>query len=118
VTLYDENILQQYADALYREAQSIVVKTAATCGFVVFIASALVVGGFALTQQGPTGDTSVLEMAVVVILTAAGAIVGVMIGRQKAFRLKLQAQQVLCQRQIEMNTRALTTQNPAVKAEA
>jgi hypothetical protein len=112
VTLYDENILQQYADALYREAQAIVVKTAVTCGVVAFIASALVVGGFSLVQQGPTGDASMLEMVVVIILTAAGAMAGVMIGRQKAFKLKLQAQQILCERQIEMNTRALSAQSP------
>jgi hypothetical protein len=37
---------------------------------------------------------------------AVGIFVGIDAGRRKSFNLKLQAQQLLCQRKIELNTRA------------
>lgn len=71
--------------------------------------SALIVGGIALlpnTVVGATGYASNVGITFVAIVTVLGAAAGFAAGKQKAFRLKLQAQQILCQRQIEINTRA------------
>jgi hypothetical protein len=37
VTTYDENVLQQYADTLYRQAKGIVLWTALKYGFFTFV---------------------------------------------------------------------------------
>jgi hypothetical protein len=67
-----------------------VAKTAVVCGFVAFIASAFIIVAFSLLgTQKLTDDAMTLEIVMVAIATAAGAIAGVMIGRQKAFKLKL-----------------------------
>lgn len=41
----------------------------------------------------------------VLMLSSIGAAVGLAAGRRKAFLLKLEAQKLLCQRQVELNTR-------------
>jgi hypothetical protein len=109
MTAYDEKILQEYADSLYREAKRIVFRTASIFGCVAFLISAVLAGVFSLfePQMGVRPDTALssIETLIVILLTVAGTLAGVAIGRQKAFRLKLQAQQTLCQRQIELNTR-------------
>lgn len=104
VAAYDENILQQYADDLYRQAKWIVVWTAVRYGLAVFLLSLVgvaVVG----SQKQISADTGNSLLMWVLILTLIGIAVGVDAGRRKAFHLKLQAQQILCQRQIEINTR-------------
>lgn len=53
-----------------------------------------------------TGDGASSGPAVAVGMGVVAVLVGIDVGRKKAFRLKLQAQQILCQRQIEVNTRA------------
>jgi hypothetical protein len=54
----------------------------------------------------------VLGLAVTVIALLAG----IDAGRRKAFRLKLQAQQILCDRQIALNTRAREASASAANA--
>jgi hypothetical protein len=108
VTAYDDSILQQYAYALYREAKWVAFWMAVTFGGITFLISAVVIGAISLLPQttiNGNDDTQNVRIMVVVVLSALGAFVGLGIGRQKAFRLKLQAQQILCQRQIEINTR-------------
>lgn len=100
-TQYDPGILQQYADELYRQAWDILFITAVQYGFVAFAL------GWLLANAGlrPGGvDTSTMN----IIVTAIGIVFGVSAGRRKAFAFKLQAQQILCQRQIEFNTRQQT----------
>jgi hypothetical protein len=111
VTTYDEDVLQQYADTLYRQAKRIVLWTALKYGFVVFLVALVL--GIAVDSQGqvPSNKESSLYGSVL-ILTVLGGIAGVAAGRRKAFYLKLQAQQTLCQRQIEMNTRKDTGRVP------
>lgn len=112
MTAYDDNVLQQYADALYREAKWVAFWMAVTFGGVTFLISLAIAGGIALLPNaGINDDGANIEMIAVSVATVLGAFVGLGIGRQKAFRLKLQAQQILCQRQIEINTRALLTQD-------
>jgi hypothetical protein len=103
---YDDSVLQQHADALYREAEWIVTKTAAVFGFGIFCVAAILVGGFSALQNVPASENLFTGQVIIVgLLTAVGVCTGVLVGRQKAFRLRLQAQTVLCQRQIEINTR-------------
>jgi hypothetical protein len=100
-TQYDSAILQQFADGLYAQARWIIVTTGAKYGCVALVLS--VIGAAALQRSNPQMmDTSVIGVIGTVTLMAIAA--GVSAGRTKAFHLKLQAQQILCQRQIEVNT--------------
>lgn len=98
-TQYDSSILQQFADGLYSRAQWIIFSTAAMYGTVVFVLSLIGV----LATNHSTMQTQ--EWGVIGTLTLVAVAIGVSRGREKAFQLKLQAQQILCQRQIEENTR-------------
>jgi hypothetical protein len=106
-TEFDSNILQQYADQLYSQAKWIVFWMALKYGIIVFLAAfglAFAVG----SQRQIEASTASSWLAIAAILTVAGIFAGVDAGRRKAFNLKLQAQELLCQRQIELNTRSVT----------
>jgi len=105
VANYDEKILQQYADDLYRQAKGIIVWTAVRYGAAVFLVSFLVSMAVASTQKNVSTDAANSGLILVLFLALIGIAVGVDAGRRKAFMLKLQAQQILCQRQTELNTR-------------
>ena len=96
---YDPDILQQYADDLYSKAKSIAVTTALIYVLVVFVIS------FVLVAAMPRVIPAEADLTILAISTVIGICAGVDAGRRKAFSLKLQAQQILCQRQIELNTR-------------
>ena len=104
VTTYDEKVLQEYADDLYAQAKWIIVWTAVRYGLAVLLVS-WVVMALVASQKRVTTDEANSGVAAVLILTVLGILAGVGAGRRKAFMLKLQAQQILCQRQTEMNTR-------------
>ena len=99
-TQYDSSILQQFADDLYSRARWIIFSTAAMYGTVVFVLS--IIGVLSASHS----NLRVQEWGVIGTLTLVAVAIGVNRGREKAFQLKLQAQQILCQRQIEENTRA------------
>ena len=105
VTNYDENVLQQYADDLYKQAKWIAVMSALRYGLVVFLASFGTIMVVASSQKNVNTDAANSGLMLVLFLTLIGIAVGVDAGRRKAFMLKLQAQQLLCQRQTEINTR-------------
>lgn len=107
MTTYDANILQQYADDLYRQAKWIIVSTAVRYGVAVFLVSLLIGIVIGSQRQVPT-DAANQGVGIVLALTVVGIVVGIDAGRRKAFHLKLQAQQILCQRQTEINTRVTT----------
>jgi len=91
---FDPTVIQQFAEALYRRAGTIVV-------FYAFLVAVLG-GGLGLFLGQATGlgpGPGALAMLVL------GALLGAALGREKAFALKLQAQTALCQVQIEKNTR-------------
>lgn len=97
-TSYDPQILQDYADDLYKQARYIVIRTALKYGLIVFLVSIL--GCFIMARlAGP--EVSDAVPAIVIFLTLVGIAAGVDAGRREAFSLKLQAQELLCQRQIE-----------------
>ncbi len=89
---YDPYIIQSYANALYSRAARIVFMM----GVVGLIAGVAV--GHALGQMTHS-DSFVMSGGFV------GALVGLSLGRGRAFTLKLQAQSALCQSAIEANTR-------------
>jgi hypothetical protein len=87
-TRYDPLILQKFADRLYSQADSMII-------ICVILGVAIgVIGGFQI--GGIVGAVVGL-----VILGALGFAIGLSI----SFQLKLRAQSVLCQKQIEENTR-------------
>jgi hypothetical protein len=100
-TKYNAAILQQCADDLYAQASWVIVSTALVYGFVTF-------GVCFVLSNGGTFFRSDYHFSIqpgVLLIALIGAAVGVSVGRRKAFKLKLEAQTLLCQRQIELNTR-------------
>jgi sulfite exporter TauE/SafE len=92
---YDPQILQTFANKLYSRANGII----AAWTLIGVIAGG--VGGVALESAIRTGNAAVIAAGAAVLC----GVLGFAIGSSRAFLLKLQAQQALCQRQIELNTR-------------
>jgi len=103
-TNYDPEVLQKYADWLYHEAASIVFWTAARYGSYGFGVAAIPAAFYKHSQPYSNDNGSLL--VVVLIFTFIPLVFGILAGQRKSFELKLEAQKVLCQRQIEMNSRA------------
>lgn len=112
-TKYDAAVLQKYADDLYSQARWVIFSTTFVYGLVTFIGAFLLVSGLDLFKH-PNGSLSIQPG--VLVLAAIGAAVGLAAGRRKAFLLKLEAQKILCQRQVELNTR--TASKPEVMVAA
>jgi len=107
---YDSGILQQYADELNEQATTIVFATTMRYAVIFFMASGLV---FLSLLVPPSSNLTpenaervvIFSICMVIIITLFAILAGMYAGKKKAFALKLQAQQILCQRQIEQNTR-------------
>ena len=102
---YDPKILRSHADRLYAKASATVwryvllgIVLGALAGYTPMIAWYLRGG----QEQPPGVEGFIIFMALL------GAVVFGAIGANRAFKYKLQAQTVLCQVQIENNTRALS----------
>ena len=111
-TEYDANILQVYADDLYIQARFIVFTTALRYGlmtlFFLGLISGVAIEIFVLSMppRYPSSALQIQAVWAIAVTTLIATAVGIGEGRRKAFRLKLEAQQLLCQRQVELNTRA------------
>lgn len=96
---YDEKVIEAFAEELYREAATLVLRSTLKCLLVGLLVGAI--GGGAMTDW-----ESIMPYA------AAGGVVCAAAGygysRRRVFLLKLQAQTALCQAQIERNTRKST----------
>ncbi|AGC45325.1 hypothetical protein MYSTI_04024 [Myxococcus stipitatus DSM 14675] len=90
---YDPKTIQAHAEALYAQARRIVM----TFGFFGFIVGASAGGGVGASLSN--GGAFALIGGVV------GLLVGVSMGRSRAFVLQIQAQMALCNVAIEANTR-------------
>ncbi|MBK8238791.1 MAG: hypothetical protein IPK74_24965 [Deltaproteobacteria bacterium] len=90
---YDPEILGRFAQRLIRRADS----TVALYAFF-----GLMLGAFAFYAVGSVG-TPALGMAVAVLVL----LMALLVGYERAFTLRVQAQTVLCQVAIEMNTRQM-----------
>jgi hypothetical protein len=100
---YDAAILQKYADELYRQAWAIIATTALKYGFITFVATMLVSSGVSFLKHSISSPYP--DVRVALLFATIAALAGLAAGRRKAFLLKLEAQRILCQRQIELNTR-------------
>lgn len=91
-TQYDQSVIQIFADALYTQARTII-------GIMTFLGAAIgaAIGYF-------VGDDNTKTMFAIVGAVICG-LIGLAVGRARAFALKLQAQTALCQMHIEKNTR-------------
>src|SRR6266446_7989559 len=105
---YDASVLQVFADQLYEKARMIVFWTAARYGFWTLFVSGIISAVIAaytsskVSSHGqPSGGASAL-MAIVLILTFVAVVKGIEDGKAKSFNLRLEAQRILCQRQIEL----------------
>ncbi|HRP63652.1 MAG TPA: hypothetical protein PK400_10190 [Phycisphaerales bacterium] len=107
---YDPQILQQFANLLYRKALTIIVVFTVLGVLIGLIVAGLI--GRPLAEVIGIAESAIVVQAVFVIV--AGYI-GLAIGRAIAFWYKLWAQTVLCQKEIEANTRQIATaqQRPA-----
>ena len=111
---YDPEILHQYADQLYTDAKWIIFTTALRYSIVTFVIAMLILMTFdARARLDPFGSPNMVPVWAV---TIAGLLIGLEAGRRKGFRLKLEAQKVLCDRQIELNTRTQNTSASTAKA--
>ncbi len=89
---YDPAVIEEFAGRLYARARSLVI----LYGILGFIVGAVLAG--AASNANLNG---MLSMGAFVVAT----LIGVSIGMEKGFNLRLQAQTLLCQAQIERNTR-------------
>ena len=97
MTDYDPDIIQEFADRLYSRATQIVI-VAAIVGALLGLGA-----GFSISRLVFGGSGTDLTALVVVVL---GGVVGYLVGRERSFILRLQAQTALCQVRIEKNTRS------------
>ena len=102
---YDPDVPQQSADQLYREAKWIVFTTALRYAVVVFVIALLIL--MTLEPRARFHPFASPDIVVVWAVTIAGILIGLDAGRRKGFRLKLEAHKILCDRQIELNTRKI-----------
>jgi hypothetical protein len=91
---YDASILERFAEDLYDQAQSAVLKAVLTWGVL-----GLIVG----LIGAKTGRADALVFAI--FGAVVGGTIGGFIGAGRAFKLRLEAQRTMCQVAIEKNTR-------------
>jgi hypothetical protein len=92
---YEPKVIEEFAASLYAQADSIIV------GYSLL---GVLVGGAGGYVVGMLPWFSTIATVFGFLL---GGLVGFVTGKAKAFNLRLQAQQALCQVRIEANTRAL-----------
>jgi hypothetical protein len=97
VTEYDPQAIQKCADGLYTRARSAVASYTALGTLLGALASIFL----------RAGAEWLIAAAIL------GAAVGYVLGSEKAFQLRLQAQMSLCQVRIEANTRKAQSQLPS-----
>lgn len=102
MAVYDPKVQQDLADLLVVRAKRIVP---------VFTAMAAVVGaGIGVAIGRATGQHETIS---VVLWAFVIGVFGFVAGKERAFNLKLKAQELLCQKKIEENTRAVETSKVA-----
>ena len=92
---YDPKIIQDYAEGLYKQAKSIV-----TCYFFIGIFGGLVI--FAKVSDVLIGELDFLVVAIGIFI---GAVIGLFAGKNRAFEMKLEAQEALCRIEIQKNSK-------------
>ena len=90
MTTYDPQVIFQFADRLYRQATQAIASSA-----IIGVVIGLAIGYY---LQKSIGLYALIGAVVL-------GLIGYVLGTQRAFALKLQAQTALCQVKIEENTR-------------
>ena len=98
---YEPNIIVQFAERLYKQANAIIFRTTTLA---LLLGASL--GGFFGFMAGGAHDGPTLGLIGACLVGILASAFGFLIGRERAFALKLQAQTSLCQLQIEINTRS------------
>lgn len=101
---YDPKIISQFAERTYKKANSIITRYA-LIGFAVGFLLFFLIGSSLGRSSKPGGGDGAL-IFLLLFLWGICTLVGLDIGRSKAFALKLQAQTALVMVKIEENTRA------------
>jgi hypothetical protein len=97
---FDPNIIERYAEQLYRKADSVRVGSA-----IVGAVLGVIFGAAPISPLGPyLPIPASFGMATIILGALVGAFLGYAIGEGRAFRIRLQAQLVLFQLQLERNT--------------
>ena len=94
---YDPNIIQEFAERMYRKANFIIRLFA--------VVGVLVCSGAGIAIHGVS--------ALVVGYAAVGGFIGYLIGKEFAFWFKFRAQEALCQGYIEAGIRKMGVQVPS-----
>ena len=103
---YNPDILQKYVDRLYLRATGALIRYV-----IIFIVLMAMIGAgvgyilYMIKEKGTWGSLQDYAGIGAFWGGVAGLIVGILIGSEKAFRLRLEAQRTLCLMQIEINTR-------------
>jgi hypothetical protein len=99
---YDANILRQFATELYERAEAII-----QTYIILYAGAGLLLLGFVgnYLERGSTGSFIGTSIGGVIGMFT-GVVIGQYIGTNKTFLLKVRTQEILCQAQIEENTRA------------
>ena len=100
---YDERVIVEFAERLYRRAANIVISYVVIVGGLGALVAAI--GSSWSSSSGSRAPG--INGGVVVAVAAIGAILGYAVGSERAFSLRLAAQAALCQAQIEHNTRSV-----------
>lgn len=104
---FDPRVIQEFADRLYAQADSIVAQSTALADLM----GAAVGYMISVISREPTqAGISAISCAVV------AGIMGYLRGREKVFKLRLDAQLALCQIFTERNTRAAATRGSATES--
>ena len=104
MTKYDPAVIRKFADRLYAEATRIVVFDT-IIGAVVGALLGFWVGDYGKKHDPKAWDQTILALLGLLLL----GLFGYAIGRERSFKLRLEAQMALCQVQIEENTRKVTS---------
>lgn len=99
---YNRSILQQHADELYDQADGIVLGYALSYALASGGPGALAAGAYGYFVDG--GSVAGWMLAGFVTAAVIGFAIGWQVGERAAFRMRLQAQELLCQMMIERNT--------------
>jgi hypothetical protein len=106
---YDEKVIIEFVGRLYRRAASMVLKCT-VAGGVGGLVVALLGGAWYGARSGVARDLT----AAAVVVGGIGAVLGYLVGSDRAFALRLQTQTALCQVQIERHARHARAQPPPI----
>lgn len=101
---YDSQIISQFADRVYKKANLILIRYA-VLGFMVGLLLFFLLASALERSHKPVYGGSFLALLLLLFLWGFCTLVGLEIGRNKVFALKLEAQTALVMVQIEENTR-------------